>query len=80
MPLRAGAALDDRAHVLDLLARPELVDDVVDELEQLLEEIGIRDFALRAEIDEKSANAPPRRAAARRRRGASARRCASSRI
>src|SRR5688572_13440554 len=45
LPIGARPLREDRPDVLDLLAAPQLVDDVVDDLEQLDGEIAHRHFA-----------------------------------
>src|ERR1044071_10074383 len=58
----AGAAAPDLAGVVDLVARSEAVDDVVDELEQLVEQLPERHLGALAEVDELPVDAEARRA------------------
>src|SRR5436190_2515715 len=48
----ARALAGDHPEILDLLARPEGIEDVVHELEELLGEVAHRHLGLLAEIDE----------------------------
>src|SRR5215203_690926 len=49
-----SSPFENRVDVLDLFARIELIDDVVDEIEQLADEILDRDFLLLAEVEQLS--------------------------
>src|SRR2546421_5134690 len=58
----ASVILHDLARIVDLFARAELVDHVVDELQQLIEQHRERHFLALAEVDQLSFDAEPRRA------------------
>src|SRR5881628_1183269 len=62
LPIGARSLADDRLEVCDLSARPEHVDDVVDEFEQLDREITHRDLLLLAKVDEARVHPAPHRA------------------
>src|SRR5258708_563328 len=55
LPVGAGAAADDLQRVLDVGARAQIIDDVVDELEQLVEQHVEWHFLALSEVDELSA-------------------------
>src|SRR5258708_29590396 len=57
LPVGAGAAADDLQRVLDVGARAQIIDDVVDELEQLVEQHVEWHFLALSEVDELSAGA-----------------------
>src|SRR5260221_918346 len=61
LAIGARAVARDDAQVLDLLAGPELVDHVVDELEELLRELAHRYLGLLAEVDELRVHSPAHR-------------------
>src|SRR5262245_45841457 len=58
--LGARALGHDPAHVVDLASAPEIVHDIVDELDQLDSELAHRHFDALAEIDQLAVNPPPR--------------------
>src|SRR5882762_5795956 len=60
LALRAGPVREDLFHVFHLAAAPQIVQDIVDELEQLHREIPHRHFAALAEIDQLAVDAPAR--------------------
>src|SRR6266498_3371341 len=54
LPVRAGAAGDDRPRVVDRLAGAELVDHVVDEGQQLFQQLGVGHLFPPAVVDQLS--------------------------
>src|SRR6476646_404653 len=56
----AGAVLEDRVHVVDVLPAPQRVHHVVDERQQLEREIEPRHFGLLAEVDQAAVEPPAR--------------------
>src|SRR5205823_5917226 len=62
LPVGASALFADRADVLTVLTGAEIVDDVVDESEPLLGEVGHRHLPLLAPVDELAGNAVAGRA------------------
>src|SRR5690349_4586074 len=53
----AGTARENLARIVDVVARSELIDNVVDELEQFVEQHGVVDLLALAEVDELAADA-----------------------
>ena len=62
LAVRARPVARDHPEVLDLFARPERVEHVVDEREQLFGEVAHRYFRLLAEVDELRVHPAPHRA------------------
>src|SRR6266568_689954 len=52
LPIRAGPMPENLARVLDVLARSQLVDNIIDEFQQLVEQLAVRHFGFLAEVDE----------------------------
>src|SRR4051794_16414955 len=57
LTVRAGAFREDRSHVVDGVTAPELVDDVLDEIEQLDREVAHRDLLAAPEVDQPAVDA-----------------------